>query len=416
MGVQTRFMGTRLFLAVLLSLAFLPFQAFAAQAASDSAGEPFQLNTSGLSSLFQNGTSVQLDAAVRSLSAFGAQQNITRISGTQVIGILALLGVQQNASVEGLPSQAAVQNATGGAGVSSAGQQAQPQQGLMPQFAAILSQFRALLFLLAILMYVFAAGRIAEFTKLSGARIGRREALAIPAAYLIAGLATIAAYYASGHWVPPQNTPITLAFYIVAIPIAIFWLMGAAALYMFFREKAGIVGSLDLSMKIALAPLFDGLKGYWTALGAAAVLSLVSAVSFYSSGGNMALLTLDFTILSCVSALYFAYRALTAKGSEPQASNMVTALCIVSPIIMQKFFRDFVCAALALLPIRLFAECPLLSMDGGATLGVSIAATVVLLVPIVPFIYAGVVNALRAGMLLGIIAEGEGRKKPDKEE
>jgi hypothetical protein len=55
-------------------------------------------------------------------------------------------------------------------------------------------------------------------------------------------------------------------------------------------------------MFIALSPLFDGLAGYWTALTAAALLAAMSGATFWSSGGNFSLVTLDFLLLSTVVA------------------------------------------------------------------------------------------------------------------
>lgn len=392
---------------LLLALPFLPSAAGSA---------PALPNASALLPIIQNSTSAQLQTAISSLTAFGIGQNGSSLVSEQMIGIIALLGVPQAK----LANASAAMQAPPIASSNASGQAAIPQipsvQGIQPQFARIVSELRAILAIFAFLCYVFAAGKIAEFLKLSGKRITRREALAAPLAYLAAAAAAIAAYYSSGLWVPPQNTIITMAVYLLLVPLFLAIAAGAVALFAFFRDRLGIVRSLDMSMRIVLAPVFDGISGYWTAIGAAAVLALISSFSFYSSGGNLSLVTMDFMLLSAVVALYFTYRAITSQGSEAKASNLVTALCIVAPSILQFFFKDIFCAALRLIPFDLFRTCPLVQLESGATLGVSIAATMLLLVPVVPFIYAGVVNLLRASVLLSAVAQKEAPERGEETE
>jgi len=394
------------FIAVLLCLALLsqPLSA---------ANTPISLpkNATAIAPAIQKSANDSLGLFFKSMTTFTGM-NSSELAGVQLVGLLSLLGAPQaNTSPVSGALPAVVNNSSIGGmlPIPSA-------QSMLPNISAILSQLRLFILFCIAFCYIFAAGKIAEFLQLSGKAIAKREALAAPLAYVAAGILAVFIYYFSGKWVPPQNTIITMAVYLLIVPLAIFILCGAAVLYAFFKDRLNVIQSLDMSMKIVLAPLFDGLSGYWTALGAAAALAAISSFSFYSSGGNLSLVTLDFFLLSIVVALYFVYRSLTSRGSEAKAADFVTALCILAPSILQAFFKDLFCAAFKLIPIAFFKTCPLNQMDSGATLGVSIAATMILLVPVVPFIYAGAVNLLRASALFAVIMQKEPPRNMAKQE
>lgn len=276
-----------------------------------------------------------------------------------------------------------------------------------PKIVVPLSQLRDIAIFAVLLCYIFAAGKIADFLQSSGRKISKREALLAPFAYMFLSCLGLLAYVSSGLWVPPQNTLITTAVYLLGIPLGIVIGLGAIVLYGFFRDRLNPVQSLDLSMRIILAPIFDGLRGYWTALGAAAILGGISGFTYWSSGGNFSLVTLDFLLLSSVVALYFLYRALTSHTNEGKASNVVTMLTIIAPSVLRLFFKDLVCAGLSLIPLDFFRSCPLQQVGNEVTLALSVAATLILLVPIIPVIYAMVVNLLRVATVVELLMRRE---------
>jgi hypothetical protein len=274
-----------------------------------------------------------------------------------------------------------------------------------------LLQLRDLVAIFAVLCYVFAAGKIADFLQSRGSLISRREALLAPLAYMVAGAAGVLIYFSSDASLPPQNTPVTLLVYMAIIPIGIIAAAGATALYAIFRGRIGAIEALDLSMRVILAPLFDGLAGYWAALGAAALLVAISAASYYSSGGNLSLVTTDFLLLSSLAALYFLYRMLTAQNNEAKAGALVTCMIIIAPGILRLYFTELVCAGLSLIPLEFFQNCPLLNASDEVTLALSVLATLIVIVPIIPFVYAIVVNALRFLTLIGVMVKKEKKEK-----
>ena len=280
-----------------------------------------------------------------------------------------------------------------------------------PDAASLLSQFRDIIIFSAIACYIFAAGKIADFLASSGRRITKREVLLAPFAYVFLGFFALLLYASSGAWVPPQNTVITTVAYLLAIPLALCIGAGALALHGFFHDRLNPLQSLDLSMRIILAPIFDGLSGYWTAVGAAAALVLASSISFWSSGGNFSLVTLDFLIMSALFSLYFLYRALTAQNNEGRASNFVSMLVIITPGVLRLFLPAVACALLSLIPLQFFRTCPLLQVGNEVTLALSVLATLVLLVPAIPVLYALFVNLLRAATALSVLLRKE---KPSK--
>ncbi|MEM4634023.1 MAG: hypothetical protein QW275_02615 [Candidatus Anstonellaceae archaeon] len=283
-----------------------------------------------------------------------------------------------------------------------------------PKITVPESQIRLLALSGFILLFVFAAGKIADFLKSSGNRISKKEAIYAPLAYLLFSTLGVFLYFSSGYWKPPQDTIITNVFYLIAIPAAIMAGVGALVLYSFFKDRLNPTQSLDLSIKIIFAPIFDGLRGYWTALGAAAILAGMSAFSFYSSGGRLSLVTLDFLILSIAVSLYYLYRALTVSGNENKAASIVTMLTILAPSILQSFFKEAVCSILSKIPFGLFSTCPLLQVGSEVTLALAVGATMLLVMPIVPIAYALMVNLLRAIVLAQVLLERE-RKEADEE-
>jgi hypothetical protein len=278
---------------------------------------------------------------------------------------------------------------------------------------------RDLITIAVVFSYIFASGRIADFMRSSGRAISRREVLLAPAAYMLFCISGVLLYFSSGAWVPPQNSLISNLFYIVAAPLAIAIGLGALSIHSFFRDRLSLLQSLDLSMRIVLAPLFDGIKGYWTALSSAAILVGISTFTYWSSGGNLSLVTFDFLLLSIVASLYFAYRAIVSVGSEGKASNTVTALTIMAPSVLRAFFKEAACALLSLVPFQLFQSCPLDAAGSEVSLAISVLATLVLLVPAIPFIYAVMVNLLRfvatIEALSGRGSVGQGRGLAEEE-
>jgi len=277
--------------------------------------------------------------------------------------------------------------------------------------ATLLSQFRDIIIFAIIACYIFAAGKITDFLSSSGKKITKREIVLAPFAYVFLCFFALLLYASSGAWVPPQNTIITNVAYLLAIPLALCIAAGALSLHAFFHDRLNPLQSLDLSMHVALAPVFDGLAGYWTAIGAAAVLVLASSLSFWSSGGNFSLVTLDFLIMSSLFSLYFLYRALTSQDNEGRASNFVSMLVVFTPSVLRLFLPAVACALLSLIPLQFFATCPLLQVGNEVTLALSVLATLVLLVPVIPILYALSVNLLRAASAFSILLRKE---KPAK--
>ncbi len=272
-----------------------------------------------------------------------------------------------------------------------------------PRIEVSPAHLRELALIAIVLIYIFAAGNIADFVKKSGRKISKQDALAAPFAYLLASCFGIFAYFASGAWVPPQSTIITMAAYLLAMPICIAIGLGALVLHGFFRTSLTFLQSLDLSMRILLSPIFDGIAGYWASFGAAAILVFVSGFTYWSSGGNFSLTTLDFLLLSFAAALYFLYKAIISQSSEGRAANLVTLLVVIAPSVLRLFFKDVVCAGLALIPFQFFQQCPLLQAGNEVTLALSVLATLVIMVPIIPVIYALIVNFMRFFSLLEIL-------------
>jgi len=270
-----------------------------------------------------------------------------------------------------------------------------------------LLQLREVIIFAVVLSYIFASGKIADFLQSSGRKMSKKEVLLAPFAYLFFAVLCVLIYFSSGLWVPPQATIITTLVYLFLIPVSIVVAAGTVVLHAFFRDRLTAVQSLHLSIRIMFAPLFDGLKGYWTALTAAAILVILSGISFYSSGGNFSLATFDFLLLSAIASLYFLYRALTAGTNESKASNFVTVLTLISPAVLRLFFKDLVCALLSLIPFKFFTACPLYEIGSEVTLAFSVLATLVVLVPVIPFIYAVMVNILRFVAAIEIMLKKE---------
>jgi hypothetical protein len=127
---------------------------------------------------------------------------------------------------------------------------------------------------------------------------------------------------------------------------------------------------------------------------------------------------LDFLILSAAFSLYFLYRALTARDNEGRASNAVSMLVMLAPGVLRLFFRDIACSLLSLVPLAFFKSCPLLAVGNEVTLALSVLATMVLLVPAIPVIYALMVNIFRAATAAAVLVRKEkpAAKEKEKEE
>jgi hypothetical protein len=286
----------------------------------------------------------------------------------------------------------------------------------LPEISIPISQLRELVILLVFFTYVFAAGRIADFLQNSGRAISKRELVLAPFAFMFLSAVGVVAYFSSDYWIPPQNTIITEAFYLLFIPLAIAIGIGAMVLNSFFHDRLNFFQSADLSVKIVLSPLFDGMQGYFTALGAAAIVVGISIISYFSSGSDLALVTMDFLLLSVVVSLYFLYHVFTARTNESKASNVVTMLTILFPSVLRSYFTELVCAGLEHLPFGLFPSCPLLQVGNEVTLALSVAATLILLVPVIPVVYAIAVNGLRMFSALSLVLKKETPPKKQKEE
>jgi hypothetical protein len=277
-------------------------------------------------------------------------------------------------------------------------------------------QFYPLLFIAAFLVYIFAAGKIADSLAQLGRKLTRKEALLAPFAFLFSSAFCILLYFGSGNAAPPQNTIIANGVFLLLIPLAIAVGAGALSIHAFFHNRLRLHESIHLSLQILLAPIFDGLAGYWTGMGAAALLVLISGVSFWSSGGSFSLVTTDFVLLSAVVAIYYIYKALIEPKSEGKASSLILALVIAVPGVLRLFFKDLACAMLSYIPLQFFKSCPLYQAGNEVTLALSVLATLVLIVPVIPIIYAAVVNAMRAASLIGIIFQNEAPARAKRKE
>lgn len=274
-------------------------------------------------------------------------------------------------------------------------------------------ELREIIIVGVVLSYIFASGKIADAVEARGFRISKKEVLLAPFAYMFLAAIGVLTYFASGAALPPQDTIITLAVYLVLLPIAIAVGLGALVLHYFFHDRLNAVQSLDLSLRILLAPIFDGWRGYWTALGAAGILVAISVISYYSSGLSPEKTPLDFLLLAIIVALYFVYRALTATNNEARASGFVSALTILTPAILLEFFRELACGALALVPFGIFSSCPLDQAGSEVALAFSVLATLLLLIPVIPLVYAIVVNLLRFLTAIDVILRKEEKINPD---
>ena len=136
----------------------------------------------------------------------------------------------------GLPAGAGQPVPSGAVPTPNSSQLPPAQQSIAfsaPGIAITQGNLEELALIAIVLVYIFAAGKIADFLQSSGKRISKREALLAPFAYLFAACIGALAYFASGAWVPPQNTIITDAVFLVLIPAAIVIGLGAAVLQSF---------------------------------------------------------------------------------------------------------------------------------------------------------------------------------------
>ncbi|MFA5105689.1 MAG: hypothetical protein WC506_01890 [Candidatus Micrarchaeia archaeon] len=370
-----------------------------------------------------NVKNIDIDALTSQIEKLLNEQygNMTTI-GTQVTGInisgLNVSALNATGGVSGGVVQGGVipANNTTGQGASQQGSYQIPGQQLLGQ--DLKKQIINVIIIASILCYIFAAGKIADFLQSGGKEITKKEALVAPFAYFAASAFAILFYFSSGLYAPPQATPVTLGFYLILIPALITLGAGTIVLYSFFHDRLNPASCFSLSIRIIGAPIFDGIKGYWTALGAAVIVGGVSTISFFSSGGNMALATTDFLYLSITVSLYFIYKAAVALSNEDRASSLTTLLFILSPSIIRVFARDIACAIIGAIPIRLFSACPL-AADQQTSLALSLAATFIVLLPLIPIAYAALVNSLRAISVLKLLAAKEraqaGAGKPAKE-
>ncbi len=280
----------------------------------------------------------------------------------------------------------------------------------MPDVSGSVIELRYAISGIVLLTYLFAAGKIADYVQNAGGTLTRREMFLSSFAYMLSASAAVLVYFASPYWAPPQDTLVTKLAYLIAIPLALAAAAGALAILSFFRNRLNLAQAADLSTRIVFAPVFDGLRGYWTMLNTMFVLGIIAAVAFYSSGGNFSLITLDFLILSIAAALYFAYRSISSQNSEDKASNAAAAFILVAPSVLRTFFKDLVCSGLSIVPFGIFSSCPLSQSGGEATLAISVLATLLLLVPVIPVVYAVFVNALRFFSALRLAAMREKRK------
>lgn len=283
------------------------------------------------------------------------------------------------------------------------------------QKSILIEQFKVFLIPVLVLCYVFACGRIADFIECVAGegRMMRREVLGAPLAYIIVIVLAVAAYFSSGASAPPQGTPVSIAVYFLVIPLFVATVAGAIPIYAVFRDRLNPLNAIELSTKILFAPVYDGLHGYWTALGAAALLVILSGIAYYSGGGNIEATATDLMLLSSLSALAFVYLAFSARETETRASRFVTAAVLVLPGIIRIYFKQGVCTGLAMVGV---SPCPLAGTGEGLTLMASVGITLGILVPIVPFAYAFVVNLLRFYRALKALAAPAREKKRKVEE
>jgi|GEM_PF-1178732 len=359
------------------------------------------------------------------LNSTGVQQlpsmlgvNINNLSPADIGKIAGALNGTGGITPSAVAGAAGI-GATGVAGSAAAAGIPIPQP---PAIVIPAGQLYALAALALVFLYVFAAGKIADFLQSSGRKITKREALYAPFAMMFVALVFISFYFLSGMARPPQDTLVTILVYTIVAPAAIAIGIGALVLKGFFADRLSAVQSLDLSLHIVLAPIFDGLKGYWTALGAAAILALISSVAFYSSGGRFALATFDFLLLSILASLYYLYRAFTTPGNENKASNAVVVMCLLAPNLLQRQLKEVACAALSQIPLPFLHPCPLESAGAEVTLALTIGTVMLLLVPVVPIVYAFAINLLRAYSLAKLLlsrgekgAVGEGKEEGDSQ-
>jgi hypothetical protein len=292
----------------------------------------------------------------------------------------------------------------------SSGKPSLPNVAAMPKPPSIAIpafQLRLIGAIAIFLFYIFAAGKIADFFESSRIKLSKREALLAPFAMLFVSLVAIAFYFLSGAYRPPQDTLITNIVFLALIPAGIALVIGSFVLYSFFKDRLTYPQSLDLSIRIVLSPVFDGFKGYWIALGAGVILSIISTVSFYSSGGRLSLATFDFLLLSILASLYYAYQFFASRTSEERAGNVVTILCLLAPSIVQRYLKDAACSILVRLPFHIFPSCPLDSAGSEVTFAMSLGVTMLLLVPVVPIIYSFAVNLLRLWALVELLLKPE---------
>lgn len=267
--------------------------------------------------------------------------------------------------------------------------------GLVNELSYSIFQLRHIVMLLCVLTYLFACGRIADFLQSREKQISKKELFLVPIAFMIFIVLGVVVYFFSPYWVPPQDSLIANLVYLVLVPLGIAVGIGIVILFLFFRDRLNILQCIDLAVKIVFAPVFDGLKGYITALHTVFILGIIATISFYSSGGDFALITLDFLLLSVIVALYFIYRAFTSKENENKASNFVTALILITPAIVKMYFKELVCKSLSLIPFSFFETCPFEQIESEIGLAISIAVTLLILIPVIPFAYAILVNLLR---------------------
>lgn len=353
---------------------------------------------------------------LQNMQSLPSALNVTEIlAGNQTQEIMGAIG--QSAGVL-LPqaTQALPQGMpTIPSGLAGGQQPAAQSSPPFPRISISQSQLRDIVLIAIVFCYVFAAGKIADFLRSSGKKITRREAILAPFAYMLVVSVGALAYFSSGAWVPPQHTLITMGVYLLLAPLGIAIGLGAIVLHAFFRKRLTPLESLDFSMRVMLAPVFDGMHGYWTALGAASILVFLSGFTYWSSGGNLGLVTLDFLLLSAVASLYFLYGAIISSGNEDKASNLVALMVVLSPSVLRLFFKDIVCAGLSLIPLDFFRNCPLLQAGNEVTLALSVLATLLMLLPVIPMVYALIVNLLRFATVLEIIFSKEHAQEKERE-
>ncbi len=358
---------------------------------------------------------IDIDSITRQIESLLMEQygNFSNTTVT-ITGMNTSISVQPGSILNGTMPTPQI----GAAGQNQTGNQTQ-QGAAVPQTGVlwgqdIKKQVINVALIAGLLCYIFAAGRIADYLLSSGKRITKKEAVFVPFAYLATSAIFVIIYLTSGFFAPPQATIVTLGFFLVVVPALITLAAGTAVIYWFFRDRIGASECFSLSLRIIFAPIFDGIKGYWTALGAAVIIAIVSTLAFFSSGGNMALATTDFLFLSITVSLYFVYKAAVAQSNEERASSLTTLLFILSPSIIRIFARDIACAVIGAIPVRLFSSCPLAASDQQTSLALSLAATFIVLLPLIPIAYAALVNALRATTVFKLLAAKDPQASVEK--